>query len=170
MARTKRKISERTRQWLLAPDINHATGKTHEVSKAWGRHRARLLRGQDGVESHGIASTAVIDRFGGFKIERWCTASSKRNSDVSRKRRIAGKHSINVGIEDHFDALEDAGKIFNWKGDDQEGDYWEQLAAEQLHQEYLDELEDLRLEEEYNREMSYDGYDYYYDEPWDEMY
>jgi hypothetical protein len=155
MSRTKRYVPHWVIEQHLHPWVDPETGEPH----VWGSVHRRIrqkqredarLRGDDGrCPNH----------------NRW----NNRWRNPMDEVRTAYRRQIAEGIEDHFDALEDYGKIFDFRGVDQDGDeaWYEQLAAEYEHQCYLEDLEDQRHEEEYEREMLRD---YYYDDGYDDSF
>lgn len=169
MSRTIRRINERTRQWLLAPDINPRTSEPYLKSAKHIRWKARFLRGNDGAGGTDQSMTATVDREGGFKIQRWCNAPNKHWGNVSRMRRIAGKRDIIRGYNDHLDVIEDEGIIFDYRGyeidshDYEMDDYYHQCILNEYYDDLaaMDDLESAQDDEPYYFDDYYDE-DYWY--------
>lgn len=77
------------------------------------------------------------DRFGNTKRDGWDVDWTNTRQIyrryTNRLQRAAGKLKIYWGIEDHFDAMEDHGLIFDWRGYSEGSiELWrEELAAEE---------------------------------------
>jgi hypothetical protein len=157
MSRTKRKLHPRTRQWILKPRINPLTRDNYHQTQRSRRRQEAQLRGDDGVNPSETRTTLNCDREGNTKKNGWCldwTGSHHvYRRYVNRIQRAANKLKINHGIQDHFDALEDHGHTFNWRGesdDEQDMNAW----YDSMMEEYDDMLEEERRQEEFDRQYA----------------
>jgi hypothetical protein len=169
MSRTKRKLHPRTRQWLTTKTLIAPLGHPN-----WERHNAAVLRGQDGRNPSETRTTLNSDREGNTKKNGWCLdwTGSRHiyRRYTNRIQRAANKLKINHGIEDHFDALEDHGYQFDYRGNCINDDWYDDEEMDLPDWWY----DPFREEEFYPdcaepEEEPYDPWvdDIYYDDPWD---
>lgn len=157
MARTKRYVPHWVIENELHPWTDPVTGEPykwarneHQQLRTQQRHNARL-RGDDGR----CPNSNRWDN-------RWVNPMDAVRTNYRRL--------INEGIEDHFGALEDHGKEFDWRGN-QTNDGWYDDEPMDLPDwwYYQESLEDQAREEEYERreqelnDIYFVTYDYDYD-------
>lgn len=155
MSRTKRYVPHYVIRDALHPYIDPTTGMEYvwgspERQQYYKQREASNLRGQDGRHRHS---------------EHW----GYRWMEPMDAVRTHGRKLMLEGYQDHLDALEDEGKIFDWRGYSNDSyEIWSEQIEDEMdkfwHDEYLRELE----EEE--REFSSYIEDAYYDDIWYDMY
>lgn len=159
MSRTRRYVPHHVIRNHLHPWIDPMTLEPYkwgspERQQYYKQREASNLRGQDGRHRH---------------VEHWGYHWMEPMDAI----RTSYKRLIAEGIEDHYDALEDEGKIFDFMGVDQDeldaiawydammDDYFAELENDRFQAEMDAEYRERELDDFYDSCFDYD-YDYSY--------